>query len=61
MLMQGDQHVGGEGKQRFRLPSVVQQAGKGVVAKILEQQEALLVIVGKDGRRAEVELNQSAG
>ena len=56
MLVQGNQDIGGQGIKLFRIALVVQQAGKGVVAKIFQQQDAFFLIPGENGRHAETEL-----
>ena len=53
-----DQHVGRPGIELALVAARRQNAGIGVVAEILQQQEALLGILGEDLRRAEAERDQ---
>ena len=55
MLVEGNQDISCQRKQLFRFALVVQQTGKGIIAKILQQQEAVFIIPGDDGRHAEAE------
>ena len=58
MLVQGNQNIGRQGEKFFRLILFIQQMREGGIAKILQQQEAVGVVPGENGRRAEAELKQ---
>ena len=57
-MMQDDQHVGGARIELAFVAARVEHAGEGVVAEILQQQEAVGLVLGMDRRRAEAEPDQ---
>ena len=56
--MHGDQHVGGAGVELGLVAAVGEHAREGVVAQVLQQQEAVGLVDRQDLRRAELHRQQ---
>ena len=57
-MMQDDQHVGGVAIELAFVAARREHAGEGIVAEILQQKEAVGLVLGMDRRRAEAEPDQ---